>query len=462
MADVLLIAGKLNNRENAQRLGKIEPSDNPILTTLVSAKNLDIDNNGAVTRRDGRVRKHKGQVHSLWVHPKDDSTAYFVGQTNGTPVELLENGTFDADENWDLGAGWTIEGGKLVATSAASSVTPLNSTVEVGKYYRCKFTGTAAGFQCVVRLGGNFSGQMTIVFNGTFTWTFKAVSTVPIELTGVNQFTGTFDDISIWEVEDPTGVGGTPGLYDEADPVDTEGGDPALKKLNADFSSTLVTELNSNAPMAYEMVNQEIVISNGTDIGWLKETTYDAFAPSCEEFEVPMSAGQYLSFHKGCLYVANGSVLEVSKPHDVERRDERYSLFPMAARIGMLAAVDDGLWISHKEVGFISGKGVDGLEYVHVTDATPPDGCFAVVVEDSEDDVKSFVLWASEEGFCKGGSGESYTNQSFGDVGLPEGEYGSLYHRFKNGIRQYIAVIHKPDSERTYTNPDLDITESTI
>jgi hypothetical protein len=317
MTDVLLVAGKLNNRQKAQRLGKMQPSDNPMLSALVSARNLDIDNNGAVTLRDGRELKLSGLPHSLWIHPKDDSIAYFVD-------------------------------------------------------------------------------------------------------------------------------------------------DSILKKLNADFSSTVVTTLNSNAKLAYELINMELVISNGTDIGWLKETTYDAFAPSCEQFEVPISAGQYLAFHKGCLYVANGSVLEVSKPHDVERRDERYSLFPMAARIGMLGSVDDGLWISHKEVGFISGVGVDGLDYNHVTDATPPDGCFSIVVEESKEDTKTFILWASEEGFCKGGSGESYTNESFEDINLPEGEFGSFFHRFKDGIRQYIAVIHKPEMKRNYTGPELDITESTI
>jgi len=319
MTDVLLVAGKLNNRQKATRLGKIPPSDNPILTTLTLAENIDIDNNGEVSIRDGRELVLAGSPHSFWVHPQDDQIGYFV-----------ENSV--------------------------------------------------------------------------------------------------------------------------------------LKKLNTDLTATTVTTLNSNSRLDYELVNSEIVVSNGVDLGWLKETTYDPFSPPVlEQFEVATPAGQYIALHKGCLYVLKGSILYVTKPHKIEVMDSRYCTFPMAGYGRMLGAVEDGVWIAtEKEVGFIHGKSVDGLEYEHITDSVPADGCFEMITEEGEEEVESFILWASPEGFCKGTSGAKYTNKSFKDCTLPGGEYGSFFTRFNNGIRQYIAVIHKPDMERNYTAPDLNTNEVVI
>jgi len=77
MSDILLISGKLNNRQDEARLGKLS-EDSPTLSTLVEAKNFDIDANGATYLRDGRVLKLAIGAHSLWVDPRDDKIAYFV------------------------------------------------------------------------------------------------------------------------------------------------------------------------------------------------------------------------------------------------------------------------------------------------------------------------------------------------------------------------------------------------
>jgi hypothetical protein len=236
-----------------------------------------------------------------------------------------------------------------------------------------------------------------------------------------------------------------------------------LMKLNADFSATAVVTLPSNSQMRFVTVNQEIVCSNGEVIGWLNDTTFTPFAKELTQFEKRTPAGQYLSFFRGVLYVASGDVFYASKPWNIEVMDERYCHFPMAGRIRMLSAVEDGIWIStDRELGFISGKGTDKFEFNHRTHSVCPDGAFIEEVEETEDSVAQFVTWVSEEGFCQGTDGGEYRNLSGNDVALPNGETGHLFRVFNNGIRQYVAVIHGPEYTRTYTLPDLETNELTI
>lgn len=236
-----------------------------------------------------------------------------------------------------------------------------------------------------------------------------------------------------------------------------------LKKMNSDFTATEVFTLGSNNRLSYKVVNAEIVVSNGIDIGWLNDTTFSPFAPSLGEFEKATPAGQYLSFFRGVLYVASGSVLYASKPWNIEKMDERFCQFPMAGWIRMLAAAEDGIWIStNKSLGFISGKGVDNFEYNHATNSVCPDGAFLVETEESDGAIANFVTWASEEGFCQGTDSGTYKNLSGNEVSLPNGDTGHVFRVFNNGIRQYIAVIHGPNYTRTYLLPTLTINEVTI
>lgn len=319
--DITLVAGKLNNRQDSARLGKIEENSS-ILSTLVACENIDIDNHGEVSRRLGRELIVSGDTHSFWVHPADDSIAYFVENT----------------------------------------------------------------------LGG-----------------------------------------------------------------------ASLKKLNNDFTSTVVTALSNNSKIAYEPVNEQIVISNGVDIGWLDGTSFEPFAPTLKEFELTTPAGQYLCFYRGVLHVAVGSVMFASKPHNIEVMDERYMAFPMDGHIRMLGAVEDGMWIATgKGVGWISGTSVEDYEYVPQTKYAPPDGCFTVQQEDTNEDVRALIAWASEEGFCRGYAGGQYENQSDNDITLPNGESGKMFHFYNNGIRQYIAVIDKPVYKRNFVAPTINTNELTI
>ena len=236
-----------------------------------------------------------------------------------------------------------------------------------------------------------------------------------------------------------------------------------LYKLNANYSATAITTLSVNLPVSYEPINDQLVISNGVDIGWLEDLTYDAFAPTLKQFEKKTPAGQYLAFYNGVLYVANGSIIVATKPWNAERTDTRYNTFPMNGYIRMLAATEDGLWVAtDREAGFITGGGPDEFQYLFKTKNTPPDGAFSVDTEEIEKDVSKVVRWVSKEGFCEGRAGGAYTNLSFNDVALPTGTSGACFHRNNNGTRQTVAVIRNPEGANDFTGPVLTINSITV
>jgi hypothetical protein len=241
-----------------------------------------------------------------------------------------------------------------------------------------------------------------------------------------------------------------------------EGG--VLKQFEADYSVSTIATLRSDLPLYYEPVNQEVVASNGVDIGWLLSNSYTAFSPTLtDEFEAAMPAGQFLAFYKGTLYVAAGSVIYASKPYNIEVMDVRYSQIPLDGAIRMLASVEDGLWVAtDNRVVFLDGGGVDEFVYREKTDNSPPNGAFDVSWDDTEDGVRKVVSWVSKEGMCQGRAGGAYKNLSYPNIALPPGESGVCLRRVTNGIEQTIAVIRKPGDSDAFTAPTLTINSITV
>jgi len=114
--------------------------------------------------------------------------------------ELITNGGFDTDSNWDKGTGWTISGGKGVATAATGNLSQLNF-LSVGHRYRTTYTisdyvsGTVR-IQC-----GTGGIGTTRSANGTYTEIITALTTDDLLINGLTAFTGNIDDVSVVEVE---------------------------------------------------------------------------------------------------------------------------------------------------------------------------------------------------------------------------------------------------------------------
>lgn len=113
--------------------------------------------------------------------------------------ELVSNGTFDADTDWTKQAGWTIAGGKAVATATAFTIYQ-NIGAEIGELYEVQFeisdyvSGTVyLKFGNGVGLGTPFSS------NGIHKQIITAESAT-IYLDGGTVFTGKADNVSARKV----------------------------------------------------------------------------------------------------------------------------------------------------------------------------------------------------------------------------------------------------------------------
>lgn len=103
--------------------------------------------------------------------------------TYGKPVRrqrnIVRNGSFDSDSEWELGVGWSITGGTLncaaIATGRQTNQTPDNGKVVTGidYYFQFDITAIASGGVSVY-----FSGTTAVYDDevGTFTRTITAPS----------------------------------------------------------------------------------------------------------------------------------------------------------------------------------------------------------------------------------------------------------------------------------------------
>ena len=135
----------------------------------------------------------------------------YVSSGVGYGDELQTNGTFDTDTAWTKGTGWTITGGKAVATATTLNLEQLN-VLEVGKSYILTYDATVTG--------GNFTTNAgkTRSSTGSYTDVWVAASTT-LKFDGGTAFTGTIDNVVLKRAT--TGY----GIYNRANgnTVDADG-----------------------------------------------------------------------------------------------------------------------------------------------------------------------------------------------------------------------------------------------
>ncbi|MDQ3024269.1 MAG: hypothetical protein M3R04_07815 [bacterium] len=122
-------------------------------------------------------------------------------------VELVTNGTFSAETDWSLGAGWSIAGGKLVATGvtgfagASQGIAALSNgsmyvlvfDVVLNSGVLGAFLGTEGSSNAI---GNLLNASGTYTFRGTL----AAGETKNIKFRGNASFDGTIDNVSIQAV----------------------------------------------------------------------------------------------------------------------------------------------------------------------------------------------------------------------------------------------------------------------
>jgi hypothetical protein len=118
--------------------------------------------------------------------------------------ELVVNGGFDSDTAWTKGAGWTISGGKLVATSVASGVEAKQSipSLVAGYRYIITFDVSVTSGILKVNLGdlGFTPTELFVPISGSYSYRPANSGAAQITFWAASTFTGTIDNISVREL----------------------------------------------------------------------------------------------------------------------------------------------------------------------------------------------------------------------------------------------------------------------
>lgn len=228
-----------------------------------------------------------------------------------------------------------------------------------------------------------------------------------------------------------------------------------LKRLNTDYSVSIVSSLPSNNKVVYEQVNNVIVISDGNYYLILQDNVL--YNPIPKD-GIPPIGGHILCLFKGRLYIGNETNIYFTLPYDIETMDNSNHIIPLASYVKMIIAVDDGLFVStSKEIFFFKGNSPEEFEVLRVANYPAIMGtatkCKGEIFGETLQGVSSdAVIFATTQGLCVGGNGGFFQNISKYKFQYKPGTFGTAVLREQNGITQYIMSTYKEEDEHNIYN----------
>lgn len=169
-------------------------------------------------------------------------------------------------------------------------------------------------------------------------------------------------------------------------------------------------------------------------------------------FKDQMPAGHMLGVHQNRLYVAVDNVIYYSEAYNYGLTNLTKNFIMLPARVTLLATEPQGIFVSAKDdkTYYISGADPDKFSMVIKADYPAIENTQARVDQDMLGDGVGGEawVWASKKGICSGIIGGSFRNITKGKYAIPTGAIGSAIFRQKDGISQYLGIIHSDDNER--------------
>ena len=117
--------------------------------------------------------------------------------------ELVINGGFDTDSDWNKETGWSISNGNASRTNTGTYTALQQNILTTGKKYKItiQIKSISSGSIFGVRLGTNYILQGTLSSEGVYTGIGLA-SNATLSIMGDPTFTGSIDNISVKEAID--------------------------------------------------------------------------------------------------------------------------------------------------------------------------------------------------------------------------------------------------------------------
>ena len=393
--------------EEFKGINNVDSAEDLEFDELRAAKNVDISKKFSLRRRGGFTKKYSGtNCHSLFSNQTD---TVFV--EDGTLKELNSDFTATTIRNGisrfgrvayqDINSDIYFTDGNVTGVYSSGALLPMGIPTPPQKPVLVSSTGILpAGrygvlFTCVdsagVESGATYAEYISVPASGAI-----VVTGIPASFSGASAL----------------------NVY-----MTTDNGDVFRKHSQVSFGTAITT------------------------------LTTQANGHTCRtRFKDKMPAGHMLCFHQNRLYVAVDNIIYYSEPYNYGITDLTKNFIMLPARVTLMAPEPQGIFVSAKgdKTYYISGQDPDQFSMVVKADYPAIENTQARVDQDmlGEGVGGEAWIWASTHGVCSGVVGGSFRNMTKGKYAIPHGVIGSAIFRQKDGISQYLGIIHSDDNER--------------
>ena len=216
----------------------------------------------------------------------------------------------------------------------------------------------------------------------------------------------------------------------------------SLKKLNTDYTTVTLRSVTAGARMSYAPWNTRVYYTNGYEIGYVLGSTSNLLVDPALEFKMPLPAGKFIEYYRGCLYVANDNVLYRSDPL-CDYFDVRKGYHQFSGNITMLRAVDTGLYVADEKVWWLKGDTGDEFDRTEAYSSKPiPYTDIRTNGQNVGDGAKGNVaLWTGKSGICIGDNSGQVVNLTEARYTFAECSEGAVFVRESGNVRHYVNSL---------------------
>jgi len=215
-----------------------------------------------------------------------------------------------------------------------------------------------------------------------------------------------------------------------------------LYRLEIDYTSTSVLSgLLPGARMSYAPWNDRIYLTNGSYIGYYKDSATALSDPSIT-YKLPLPPGQRIAYYRGRLYVAKGSVLYISDALS-DHYDVRSGYRAFENDITMLIPVDNGLYVADGRTWFVPGTEPEEFQKMMVYDADVIPFTDKNINGENIGDgsVGKMAIWVASDGICLGDNNGQVKNLTRVRYAMSTHGEGGAAVRKEDGLTHYITTL---------------------